>query len=242
MRSRTSAALSTQRARAIQADLLSQLRLAREVVATAYDARRLPALDQLCYRIDQHIEQIRDHLAAGDEVGVVTFLRAEVETLLDRLATFGDAVAARVTAYREALDAKLGAVYRQRKIFEDSVTRMNETISSYLELEEQAAQSIFPHYFEKQKTDGVDHQVYVGGSLVEDGGLRSALPQEPAPGSSWWCAASQPGPTASPRSFHSRCRPRTWCWCSTAPAVDPVPLRREALRRRRRVRHPRPRS
>ena len=62
-------------------------------------------------------------------------------------------------------------MYRQRKIFEDSVTRMNETISSYLELEEQAAQSIFPHYFEKQKTDGVDHQIYVGGSLVEDGGF-----------------------------------------------------------------------
>src|SRR5260370_4627160 len=42
-------------------------------------------------------------------------------------------------------------------------------ISSYLDLEEQAAQDIFPHYFEKQKTDGVDHQIYVGASLVEDG-------------------------------------------------------------------------
>src|SRR5947207_2474293 len=42
-------------------------------------------------------------------------------------------------------------------------------ISSYLDLEEEAAQDIFPHYFEKQKTDGVDHQIYVGGSLVEDG-------------------------------------------------------------------------
>ena len=162
---------STQRARAIQADLLAQLRLAREVMEAAYEARRLPALDQLRYRIDQHAEQIREHLAAGDEVGVVTFLRTEVETLLDRLATFGEAAAARVTAYRGALDAKLGTVYRQRKVFEDSVTRLNETISSYLELEEQAAQSIFPHYFEKQKTDGVDHQVYVGGSLVEDGGF-----------------------------------------------------------------------
>jgi hypothetical protein len=162
---------STQRARAIQADLLAQLRLAREVVEAAYAARRLPALDQLRYRIEQHAEQIQDHLAAGDEVGVVTFLRGEVETLLDRLATFGETVAARVATYRAALDAKLGTVYRQRKVFEDSVTRLNETISSYLELEEQAAQSIFPHYFEKQKTDGVDHQIYVGGSLVEDGGF-----------------------------------------------------------------------
>jgi len=28
---------------------------------------------------------------------------------------------------------------------------------------------MFPHYFEKQKTDGVDHQIYVGASLLEDG-------------------------------------------------------------------------
>ena len=162
---------STQRARAIQADLLAQLALAHEVVTAAYQARRLPALDQLRYRIDQHAEQIREHLAAGDEVGIVTFLRVEVESLLDRLADFGATVADRVATYRAALDPKLGTVYQQRKIFETSVTRLNEAISSYLELEEQAAQSIFPHYFEKQKTDGVDHQIYVGNALVADGGF-----------------------------------------------------------------------
>jgi hypothetical protein len=71
--------------------------------------------------------------------------------------------------YRAALDPRLGAVYRQRRVFEESVTRIGDTISSYLDLEEEAAQDIFPHYFEKQKTDGVDHQIYVGGSLLEDG-------------------------------------------------------------------------
>jgi hypothetical protein len=62
-----------------------------------------------------------------------------------------------------------GTVYRQRRLFEDSVTRVTETISSYLDLEEEAAQSMVPHYFEKRNTDGVDHQIYVGGSLLEDG-------------------------------------------------------------------------
>jgi GAF domain-containing protein len=160
---------STQRSHAIQADLLAHLDLARAVVETAHQARRLPALDHLRYRIEQHAAQIRDHIAAGDEVGIVTFLRAEVEALLDRLAGFDEATAARVEAYRSALDPRLGTVYRQRRVFEESLTKLNEAISSYLELEEQAAQSIFPHYFEKQKTDGVDHQIYVGGSLLEDG-------------------------------------------------------------------------
>src|SRR5262249_62077370 len=124
----------------------------RCVVVAAYEARRLPALDRLRSGIDQPVEQISDHLAAGDEVGIVTFLRAEVEVLLERLANFGPDVATRVTAYRDALDPRVGTVYRQRKIFEESVTRLTEAISAYLELEEQAAQSIFPHYFAKHKT------------------------------------------------------------------------------------------
>ena len=60
-------------------------------------------------------------------------------------------------------------MYHRRRLFEESVTRIAESTSSYLDLEEQAAQGMFPHYFEKQKTDGVDYQIYVGASLVEDG-------------------------------------------------------------------------
>jgi hypothetical protein len=160
---------SVQRERAIQTDLLAQLALAREVIGTAYAARRLPSLDQLRYRIDRYGEQIGVSVAAGDEVGIIAFLRAEVESLFEHVATFGDGVRDKIAAYRAALDPRLGAVYRQRRVFEESVTRIGDTISSYLDLEEQAAQDIFPHYFEKQKTDGVDHQIYVGASLVEDG-------------------------------------------------------------------------
>src|SRR5207249_4875891 len=68
-----------------------------------------------------------------------------------------------------ALDPRFGTVYARRRLFEESVTRIADTISSYLDLEEQTAQGMFPHYFEKQKTDGVDYQIYVGASLVEDG-------------------------------------------------------------------------
>src|SRR4029453_6297224 len=75
----------------------------------------------------------------------------------------------RIEAYRAALDPRIGTVYDRRRLFEESVTRIADGISSYLDLEEQTAQTMFPHYFEKQKTDGVDHQIYVGGSLLEDG-------------------------------------------------------------------------
>jgi GAF domain-containing protein len=162
---------STQRGQAIQADLLSQLRLARAVIQTAREAKSLPALDELAYRIDNRTAQIERTLTSSDEVGIIAFLRAEVESLLDHLGTFGSSVRERIASYRSGLEARLGTVYDRRRLFEESVTRIAESISSYLDLEEQAAQGMFPHYFEKQKTDGVDYQIYVGAGLQEDGHL-----------------------------------------------------------------------
>jgi len=160
---------STQRGHAIQADLLSQLRLAKAVIQTAREAKSLPALDELAYRIDNRTAQIERTLTSSDEVGISAFLRAEVESLFDRLGTFGSSVRERIAAYRSSIDTRLGTVYNRRRLFEESVTRIAESISSYLDLEEQAAQGMFPHYFEKQKTDGVDYQIYVGAGLLEDG-------------------------------------------------------------------------
>ena len=160
---------STQRSLAIQADLLSQLRLAGAVIAQAHRSKLLPVLDELRYRIAKYAAQIERGLKSGDEVGVIAFLRSDVERLFAHLETFGPHVQERVAKYRDALDPKLGTVYLERRKFEESVTRLAEAISSYLDLEEQSAQAMYPHYFEKQKTDGVDYQVYVGASLVEGG-------------------------------------------------------------------------
>ncbi len=160
---------STQRALAIQADLLAQLGLAGDVLRAAHQARPLPALDELAYRAGKHIAELEASLRSGDEVAVVAFLRNEIEPLFDHLLGFGSDVRAKVEGYRAALEPRLGTVYRRRKAFEESVTLINETVSSYLDMEEQAAQAMFPHYFEKQKTDGVDYGIYVGASLVEDG-------------------------------------------------------------------------
>jgi GAF domain len=160
---------STQRTWSIQADLLSQLGLAREVLRAAHEVRRLPVLDQLGHRLEVCMADAEVSLRAGDETGIIAFLRGDIEPLFDHLQTFGESVPRRVDEYRQALDPTLGAVYARRKDFEESITAINDEISAYLDLEEQAAQEMFPHYFEKQKTDGVDYTIYAGASLLKDG-------------------------------------------------------------------------
>jgi hypothetical protein len=160
---------STQRNLAIQADLTAHLALAQEVLRAAHRAKDLPILDALAHKVGRYIDNLGLGLKSGDEQGILAFLRQHVEPVFEHLASLGAAVPACLEAYRAGIDPRLGTLYRRRKAFDDSVTLINETISSYLDAEEERAQAMFPHYFEKQKTDGVDFGIYIGASLVETG-------------------------------------------------------------------------
>ncbi len=143
--------------------------LARDVLRAAHEARPLPILDQLTHRIDSRMGDIEVSLRSGDELAMITFLRTEIEALFEPLAGFGSHVREAIDAYRRAVDPRIGLVYAKRRDFDESMTLIAETISSYVDLEEQAAQGMYPHYFEKQKTDGIDYSIYAGGSLLADG-------------------------------------------------------------------------
>jgi hypothetical protein len=162
---------STHRAWAIQADLLAQLGLARDVLQAAFRARPMPILDQLRHRVETHADTVEVSLRTGDEAGLIALLRTEIEALFDHLEGYGSEVRDRIEVYRAAIDPQVGAVATKRRGFDESVTLLNETISSYLDMEERAAQDVCPHYFEKQRTDGVDYSIYAGASLLEDDGF-----------------------------------------------------------------------
>ncbi len=160
---------SRTRNEAIRADLGDQLQLALDVINAAGQIRPLPALEEVGYRLAQRLDRIESELRSDDESGVLELLRRDVEPLFGQLETYGSEVSERVTAYRGALDADLNIVYRRRKDFEESVAALNDAISMTLDAEEERAQAMFPHFFEKFKTDGVDHSIYVGTELHEDG-------------------------------------------------------------------------
>jgi GAF domain-containing protein len=160
---------STQRNEAIQADLIEHLRLARAVIVQAYACRPLPALDEITYRIDKHSAHIAVSLNAGDEEAVLDFLHRDVEPVFEHLEAFDSSVRQHLKVYWAAINPRLGMLHQQRRAFEESVNKINDAISAYLDAEEAEAQKMFPHYFEKHSSDGVEHGIYVGASLMEDG-------------------------------------------------------------------------
>jgi len=160
---------SVHRNQAIREDLTDQLTMARDIVLAARRFKALPILDELSYRIGRRVEAISQGLSSADEISILEFLRMDVESLFNHIAEYDDSVKDQIRLYRDALDPSLNILYRKRKDFEESVHQLNEAVGSYIEEEEAKAQLMFPHYFEKYKSDGVDYTMYIGADIVGEG-------------------------------------------------------------------------
>lgn len=160
---------SVQRNNSIREDLITNLNMAYEIIHVARTYKPLEALDELGYRIGKHIESINFGLSSGDEAQILSFLKNQIEPLFNHIKGYDPEVQKYIQKYNESVDNKLGFIYKRRKEFEESVAKLNDTISNYIDEEQEKVQVLYPHYFEKYKTDGVDHSIYVGASLAENG-------------------------------------------------------------------------
>ncbi len=158
---------SAARAEAVRADLTEQLLLANRVLNIAAEAQPLPIVEELRYFTRRNLVSLRDGVLAEDEVTILEILRTEVEPLLEYLQSNTPEARAPIQRYWAAIDGRRRMVYRQRRAFEEAQTRLNERISALLDTAEAEAQQLYPHYFRKSVTDGVDFDIYVGASLVQ---------------------------------------------------------------------------
>ncbi|SHL48425.1 GAF domain-containing protein [Hymenobacter psychrotolerans] len=158
---------STARNEAIQGDLIEHLTLANKVLKKASEFQALPILDELKFYVNKNLRRLRQSLISGDEVSIFESLKSEVEPLFEYLGQNTPELQPVIAQYWSNIDAELGILYKRRRAFEESTTLLNDTVSDYLDEEEEKAQQMFPHYFQRFKTDGVEYNIYVGASLVE---------------------------------------------------------------------------
>lgn len=160
---------SDHRNAAIQADLIEHFRLAKEIIQLAQEYKPLPILAAYIHRLERQIGGLEIGLQAGDEATKPYFIQQNVEPIFDHLGTFGPKVEDKIALYRKSLDPQKKTIYRHRQAFETSLQQINDSLAAFLDQEEDTAQRYFPHYFEKRKTDGVEHTIYIGAAMVEDG-------------------------------------------------------------------------
>jgi len=152
---------------AIKNDLVKQLNLALDVFNKALEVEKLPIYNELMFRVEDYLLKVNEGLNAGDEIGILDFLKRDIYPVFNHAEKNNDELAEVVKVYTASLNESLNVVYEKRKEYEESVTRLNEELADYLDSRQEEAQAMFPHYFERYKTDGVEYNMYIGKSLVK---------------------------------------------------------------------------
>ncbi|MEH6680606.1 MAG: GAF domain-containing protein [Sediminicola sp.] len=153
---------------AIQRDLMIQLSEINVVLEAALKRNKLPIYEELMFRVQNHLNEVKEVLNTSSEQSIFDFIVAEIDPVFRHLKKVDKELYTMVMAYESNIDAGTHSYYDHRRNYDESVMMINKKLASVLDKKQVEAQKMFPHFFERYKTDGVEHNMYIGNSLVGD--------------------------------------------------------------------------
>lgn len=152
---------------AIQKDLVFQLSKINKVLTSIWEKNKLPIYEELIFRVNNHLDSIEEMLYTNTEQAVFDFIKEEIKPVFNHIKETDPYLKEEIDQYEESIDEETESYYFQRKKYDDSVMLINKKLASVIDKKQLEAQEMFPHYFERYKTDGVEHNMYIGDSIAE---------------------------------------------------------------------------
>ena len=159
---------SVERNNAAREDIMYWLDLLIQTFNRLKQNHQLALIDEMIFKTKKWISNVKESLTTAEEYRLTNFLETEVMPLLQHLKKIKPGSAIIVDEFIEALDEKTGKAYENRRNLETSMQLINRAIINYLDLMKAELQEIYPCYFEKFRTDGVEYDIYIGQSIAPD--------------------------------------------------------------------------
>jgi len=159
---------SEARNEATKQDLIIQLGYIDTVLKKLDKENSLPILKQMTFTIVGFLDEISENLQVDTEKKIMNFLVTEIIPFFKYIREKNEVYKEFVDEYYELIDSNTGFVYKHRKDYDESVMLINKKLSSILDKKQQEAQKMYPHYFERFKTDGVEHNLYIGEAITQE--------------------------------------------------------------------------
>ncbi|MDA9070054.1 GAF domain-containing protein [Arenitalea sp.] len=158
---------SEARNKATQQDLTLQLTAVKSIFESALELEELPIYEQFIYQIDEYLKGLKEHFQVDSEQQISEFFKQDIEPGLKHL-YITDELKEQIQGYFDSIDDKVNVLYYHRKQYDDTIALINKEMASLLDRKQLEAQQMYPHYFERFKTDGVEHNMYVGESITKE--------------------------------------------------------------------------
>jgi len=161
-------ASSNARNTSIQRDLMIQLSEIRNILEAAFKESSLPIYEELIFRVNKHMEEVTEVLQTNTEQSIYNFVKTEIDPVFSYLRENHKDLREIITSYESRIDESTDTYYDHRKNYDTTIMETNKQLVAILDEAQKNAQEMFPHYFERYKTDGVEHNLYIGDEITED--------------------------------------------------------------------------
>ncbi len=152
---------------ATKKDLILQLDFVKNKIVKIIEVEPLLIYEQLVFRINEYLNELKEQLLVDSEQRVIQFLSEDILPLFKHLSSKNEKLEKIIADHCTLEGTKSGFTYKYRKQYDDSVTLINRNMASVIDKHQIDAQAMYPHYFERFKTDGVEHNLYIGESITK---------------------------------------------------------------------------
>lgn len=159
---------SKRRNDAVKSDLTTQLSIAEAILKKVIEEAYSPIYEELLFRVQSFQQEMHEELLSGSEQSIVYFFETDIHPLFDQLLLGDGSCCQPINEYFALLHPELKIIYNVRNSYDNSVLVLNQWLSLKLDKKQLEAQSMFPHYFERYKTDGIEYNMYIGQSISHE--------------------------------------------------------------------------
>ena len=152
---------SEHRNETVKEDLKKQLSTLIEIFENHEPKNNIVLLEQRKFELKSLLDQLALPLKADTEQQIQLYIQNEIHPVLKNAEN-----GAAEKSYFDSLDEKSGLYYHARKQFDNALSIINKKLAGVLDEKQTEAQNIFPHYYERFKTDGIEHNLYIGSSIA----------------------------------------------------------------------------
>lgn len=150
----------------IQRDLMIQLSEANKVLGEALQRKKLPIYEEMMFRVNNHLDAVKETLHTNGEQAIFNFFADDIHPVFEHLRKSDKNFESIVLDYESGIDSDTKSYYDHRRNYDESVMGINKEMVKVIDKRQEDAQSMYPHYFERYKTDGIEHNIYIGDTIT----------------------------------------------------------------------------
>lgn len=120
--------------------------------------------------LDVFENELNNEIKADTEQRLQRLLREEIHPYLQgklEVQSSGE-IKTKIKDYFTQVFTQNDLFYANRKSLDDSITLVNRKLADILDESQVKAQQIFPHYYERFKSDGIEHNLFTGHNIAPD--------------------------------------------------------------------------